>query len=104
MSLAGGALILALVVATGLLSLLWTPHPYAEQDLEEFATAMGSWPPFPDTHQALLELQKLTKTVLITNTDDEIIAQTQRSIGVTFDEIIPTHHRDTCKIGLRGNG
>src|SRR6266699_1535863 len=70
--------------------------PYAEQDLEEFATAMGSWPPFPDTHQALLELQKLTKTVLLTNTDDEIIAQTERTIGVKFDDIItPTERGDT---------
>src|SRR2546430_472088 len=36
--------------------------PSTEQDLEEFTNAIGSWQPFLDTHQALLELQKLTKT------------------------------------------
>src|SRR6266480_2495322 len=54
--------------------------PSTEQDLEEFAHAIGRWPPFPDTHQALLELQKLTKTVLLTNTDNEIIAESERTI------------------------
>ena len=76
--------------------------PYAEQDLEEFATAMGSWPPFPDTHQALLELQKLTKTVLITNTDDEIIAQTERTIGVKFDDIITAQQAGAYKPSHKG--
>src|SRR5437763_1616006 len=32
--------------------------PYAEQDLEAFADAMGSWKPFPDTKEAILELQR----------------------------------------------
>ncbi len=72
--------------------------PYAEQD----ATAMGSWPPFPDTHQALLELQKLTKTVLITNTDDEIIAQTERTIGVKFDDIITAQQAGAYKPSHKG--
>src|SRR5947209_13815798 len=71
--------------------------PYAEQDLEEFANAIGSWQPFPDTKQALLELQKLTKTVLITNTDDEIVAETQRTIGVTFDDIITAQQAGAYK-------
>ena len=76
--------------------------PYAEQDLEEFAHAMGRWPPFPDTQQALLELQKLTKTVLITNTDDEIIAETQRTLGVTFDDIITAQQAGAYKPSHKG--
>ena len=62
--------------------------PYAEQDLDDFAASMGSWQPFPDTRDAILELQKYTKVALITNTDDAIIAETERTIGVKFDEII----------------
>src|SRR5579864_2252982 len=39
--------------------------PYAEQDLEDFANAMGTWKPFPDTKDAILELQKFLKVALI---------------------------------------
>jgi 2-haloacid dehalogenase len=62
--------------------------PYAEQDIDEFAASMGKWQPFPDTKDAILELQKFLKVVLITNTDNAIIAETERTIGVKFDEII----------------
>src|SRR6266567_1349945 len=34
--------------------------PYAERDLDEFANSMGRWQPFPDTKEAIIELQKLT--------------------------------------------
>ena len=76
--------------------------PSAEQDLEEFATALGRWQPFPDTQQALLELQKLTKTVLITNADNEIIAQSERTLGVTFDDIITAQQAGAYKPSHKG--
>ena len=40
--------------------------PYAEQELDEFANAMGRWQPFPDTREAILELQNYLKVVLAT--------------------------------------
>jgi 2-haloacid dehalogenase len=76
--------------------------PYAEQDLDEFANAMGSWQPFPDTKQAILELQKLTKTVLITNSDDDIVAETERTIGVKFDDIITAEQAKAYKPSYKG--
>jgi 2-haloacid dehalogenase len=76
--------------------------PYTEQDLEEFAHAIGSWPPFPDTHQALLELQKLTKIVLITNSDNEIIAESEHTIGVKFDDIITAQQASAYKPSHKG--
>ena len=76
--------------------------PSTEQDLEEFATALGRWQPFPDTQQALLELQKLTKTVLITNADNEIIAQSERTLGVTFDDIITAQQAGAYKPSHKG--
>lgn len=76
--------------------------PYAEQDLDEFANSMGRWQPFPDTKEAILELQKLTKVVLLTNTDDDIIAETERTIGVKFDDIITAQQAGAYKPSHKG--
>src|ERR1700676_182262 len=76
--------------------------PYAEQDLVEFPNDMGKWQPFPDTKQAILELQKLTKTVLITNSDNDIIAETERTIGVKFDDIITAQQAGAYKPSHKG--
>lgn len=76
--------------------------PYAEQDLDKFANAMGRWQPFPDTKQAIIELQKLTKTVLITNSDNDIIAETERTIGVKFDDIITAEQAGAYKPSHKG--
>ena len=50
--------------------------PSNDEEADEFADSMGYWKPFPDTRDAILELQKLVKVVLITNTDNSIIAET----------------------------
>jgi len=76
--------------------------PYAEQDLEEFANAMGTWKPFPDTKEAILELQRFLKVALITNTDNDIIAETERTIGVKFDEIITAEQAGAYKPSHKG--
>jgi 2-haloacid dehalogenase len=72
--------------------------PYIEEDAETFARSMGQWQPFPDTQTSLQELQKLgIKVVLITNTDDAIIAQTQPLLGVMPDEIITAEQAGAYK-------
>lgn len=76
--------------------------PYAEQDLEEFANAMGTWKPFPDTKDAILELQRFLKVALITNTDNDIIAETEHTIGVKFDEIITAEQVGAYKPSHKG--
>ncbi len=76
--------------------------PYAEENLDEFANSMGKWQPFPDTKQAIIELQKLTKTVLITNCDDDIVAETERTIGVKFDDIITAQQAGAYKPSHKG--
>jgi len=63
---------------------------------------MGYWKPFPDTRDAILELQKLVKVVLITNTDNSIIAETERTIGVKFDEIITAEQAQAYKPSHKG--
>ena len=71
--------------------------PYDEADASAFAGSMGQWKPFPDTREAIIELQKLVKVVLITNTDDSIIAETERTIGVKFDDIITAEQAHAYK-------
>lgn len=75
---------------------------YDEGDVETFARSMGTWRPFPDTKQAIADLQQFVKVVLITNTDDEIIAETQRTIGVQFDDIITAQQAGAYKPGHKG--
>jgi len=71
--------------------------PYDETDVEAFAASMGQWKPFPDTRDAIIDLQKFLKVVLITNTDDAIIAETERTIGVKFDDIITAEQAGAYK-------
>jgi len=76
--------------------------PYDELDVEAFAASMGHWKPFPDTRDAIIELQKILKVVLITNTDDAIIAETERTIGVKFDDIITAEQAGAYKPSHKG--
>jgi 2-haloalkanoic acid dehalogenase type II len=76
--------------------------PYAEEEIEAFVDSMGRWQPFPDTREAILELQKMLKVVLITNTDDAIIAETERNLGVKFDEIITAEQAGAYKPSHKG--
>lgn len=75
---------------------------YDDADVELFARSMGTWRPFPDSKQAILDLQKFTKVALITNTDDDIIAETQKTIGVRFDEIITAQQAGAYKPNHKG--
>ena len=76
--------------------------PTDKEECEEFADAMGYWKPFPDTRDAIIELQKLVKVVLITNTHDSIIAQTERTIGEKFDDIITAEQAGAYKSSHKG--
>ncbi len=76
--------------------------PTNNEECDEFADSMGYWKPFPDTREALLELKKYLKIALITNTDDAIIAETERTIGVKFDEIITAEQAQAYKPSHKG--
>jgi 2-haloacid dehalogenase len=76
--------------------------PFDEVEAEEFANSMGRWQPFPDTKDAIIELQKYLKVVLITNTDDSIIQETERTIGVKFDDVITAEQAKAYKPSHKG--
>ena len=76
--------------------------PTNDEESNQFANSMGSWKPFPDTRDAILELQKLVKVALITNTDNQIIQETERMLDVKFDEIITAEQAGAYKPSHKG--
>jgi len=76
--------------------------PTDKAEVEQFADSMGHWKPFPDTKDAIIELQKHLRVALITNTDDSIIRETERTIGVKFDEIITAEQARAYKPSHKG--
>ncbi len=54
----------------------------------QFGGSVVDWPAFPDSHNALVELQKRFKLVVITNCDDDLFAASAERIGIKFDEVI----------------
>lgn len=76
--------------------------PFNEEDAARFSESMGTWQPFEDTKDALLELKKYTKIALITNTDDAIIQETVKQLGVEFDEIITAEQAGAYKPSHKG--
>jgi len=54
----------------------------------QFGASVVDWPAFPDSHDALVELQKHFKLVVITNCDDDLFAASEQRLGIKFDEVI----------------
>jgi 2-haloalkanoic acid dehalogenase type II len=72
--------------------------PNSDEDTAAFADSMGRWRPFPDTSTSLRALQELgIKVVLITNTDDDIIRETQPLLGIEPDDIITAEQAGAYK-------
>jgi 2-haloalkanoic acid dehalogenase type II len=61
------------------------------EDMDEaayFAGSVGDWPPFPDTIDALRDLQKRFKLVIVSNTDHSSFARTRKRLGIEFDAVV----------------
>ena len=53
----------------------------------EFGGSVPSWPPFPDSAQALRSLQDHFKLVILSNVDRSSFAASQRRLGIEFDAV-----------------
>jgi 2-haloacid dehalogenase len=62
--------------------------PYRDEDGEAIVAAVPTWGPFPDVPPALERLRRHCGIVIISNTDDDIVASNVRNIGVPFDRVI----------------
>ena len=65
--------------------------------LEAFGASVGEWPAFPDSAAALARLAERFRLGVITNCDDDLFAQSNRRLGVTFDWIITAEQAQSYK-------
>lgn len=61
---------------------------YRDEDGEAIVAAVPTFGPFPDVPPVLDRLRQHFKLVILSNTDDDMIAHNVRRIGVPFDYVI----------------
>ncbi len=60
-----------------------------EDNADVLAATIPYWPVFPDTRAALAELRRADwRLALLTNCDRDLIAQTERRLGVPIDAVV----------------
>ena len=69
----------------------------SDDALEAFGASVGEWPAFPDSAAALARLAERFRLGVITNCDDDLFAQSNRRLGVTFDWIITAQQAGSYK-------
>lgn len=57
-------------------------------DSHALATSVADWPAFPDSADALEQLSRHFKLIILSNIDNESFAASNAKLGVTFDAII----------------
>ncbi len=76
-------------------------YPWDAATGEALARAMRSWQPFPDTIPALTQArQGGLRLVILSNTDNEIIAQTLRHLEVPFEAVVTAEDCGSYKPSL----
>ena len=69
----------------------------SDDAVEAFGASVGEWPAFPDSAAALARLAERFRLGVITNCDDDLFAQTNRRLGVTFDWIVTAEQAGSYK-------
>jgi 2-haloalkanoic acid dehalogenase type II len=62
--------------------------PHAPEDGDAFAASMPTWRPFPDVPPTLRELKRYAHLAIISNTDNDILQESVKLMGVEFDALI----------------
>lgn len=62
--------------------------PETDSDALAFGRSIGRWPAFADTAPSLQYLKQHYKLVILSNVDRASFAESNKSLGVTFDKII----------------
>lgn len=62
--------------------------PYEPEDGDAFAASMPTWKPFLDVPKALSELKRYTRIAIISNTDNDILRESVKLMGVEFDALV----------------
>jgi 2-haloacid dehalogenase len=72
----------------------------AHDELGSLPESLPAWRPFPDTVTALRQLQKGYKLAVISNTDDDMFAETRKHLGVEFDCVVTAQQARSYKPSL----
>ncbi len=75
--------------------------PCDESDAERFGASIGDWPPFADTHDALVRLQRRFKLIVVSNVDRESFSRSESAMGVKFDGIVTAQDVGAYKPDVR---
>ena len=73
------------------------PSPSEVRSLHE---TLPQWPPFEDTVAGLQKLHQKYKLAIISNTDDDLFAETQKLLQVKFDYVITAQQAKSYKPSL----
>ncbi len=74
--------------------------PMYEGEAAALADSLKNWPAFPDTVEALGRLKSRFKLAIISNTDDDLFAETAKTLEVPFDCIITAQQAGSYKPSL----
>jgi 2-haloacid dehalogenase len=69
----------------------------ADAQARGFGSSVGQWPAFRDSAEALQRLQSRFELAVITNCDDDLFAQSERRLGVSFDHVITAQQAGSYK-------
>src|SRR5262245_17587624 len=58
------------------------------RDADALVKGLPDWPVFPDTPDALRRLQRRFKLCVVSNVDRDLFAETEKRLGVRFDEVV----------------
>ena len=62
--------------------------PAKDDEMRAFGNAVGAWPPFPDSIEALAYLSQHFKLVAITNVDNQSFSRTHLLLGEPFHAVV----------------
>ena len=69
----------------------------SEQEARALPESLKHWPPFPDTVAALGKLKSRFKLAIVSNTDDDLFADTARLLEVPFDWVVTAQQAGSYK-------
>jgi 2-haloacid dehalogenase len=72
-----------------------------EGDMRRYADAAATWPPFADSHDALVRLASRFRLGVITNCDDDIFEASRRRLAIDFEWVATAQAVGAYKPSLR---
>ncbi len=72
-----------------------------DQEANSLPESLKEWLPWPDTVNALQELQSWFRLAIVSNVDDDLFAATLPQLGVRFDQIITAQQAGAYKPSLK---